>query len=172
MLYPYYFNPSTLFFCDLMESQVGNHEHHNPGLPFAMLALLSISVVITVFFFWFANHSDWSKNKKRITRISGGTSAFLTAFIFTKYHDEFILAASIIGFFPYSLVALEILKSSSKQASILGLISLLFLGFYNLSFYLNIFEFSWPILQKSCIILCLIWINLVSYNKQKPRISC
>lgn len=169
MLYPYYFNPSSLFFCDLMESKVGNQEHYNQGLPFAILALLSISVVMTVFFIWFSNHSGWSKNKKLFTSISGGISAFLTAFIFTKYHDEFILAASVIGFFPVTFVALDILKDSSKQAPVLGLISLFLLGYYNLTFYLNLFEFSWPILQKLCISLSLIWINIVSFNKQKPR---
>lgn len=172
MLYPSYFNPSSLFFCDLMESQVGNQEHYNQGLPFAILALLSISVVITAFFIWFSNHSGWSKNKKLFTSISGGISAFLTALIFTKYHDEFILTASVIGFFPVTFVALDILKDGSKKAPILGLISIVLLGCYNLTFYLNIFEFSWPILQKLCIALFLLWVNTLSFRKQKTSTQC
>ena len=154
-----------------MESKVGNQEHYNQGLPFAILALLSISVVMTVFFIWFSNHSGWSKNKKLFTSISGGISAFLTAFIFTKYHDEFILAASVIGFVPFTFVVLDILRDRSKKAPILGLICLIFLGFYNLSFYLNILEFSWPIMQKSSIVLCLLWVNIVPIKKQKTNMQ-
>lgn len=171
VIYPFYFNPGKLFFCDLMQSRVGTQEDSNPSLPFAILALFSISVVITVFFIWFSSHADWSKNKKIFTNISGGVSAFLTAFVFTKYHDEFILAASIIGFIPVSFVALDIIKDRSKKAPILGLISLVFLGFYNVSFYLNILPFSWPLMQKSSIILCLLWINILPFKKQKTSQS-
>ena len=154
-----------------MQSRIGSYEGRNPSLPFAILALISISVVITVFFIWFSNHSGWSKNKKLFTSISGGISAFLTAFIFTKYHDEFILAASLIGFVPFTFVVLDILRDRSKKASILGLICLIFLGFYNLSFYLNILEFSWPIMQKSSIVLCLLWVNIVPIKKQKTNMQ-
>ncbi len=172
LFYPHFFNPAKLFFCDLMKGQVGTQDHSNLSFLFAIAALLSISVVITVFFIWFSSNSSWSKNKKIFTSISGGLSASLTAFIFTKYHDQFILTASIIGIFPVTFVALDILKNSSKKAPVLGLISLTFLIFYNLTFYLDILEFSWPIMQKSAIILSLIWINAVSLNKQKESLQC
>lgn len=165
LYYPSFFNPIKLFFCDLMQINVGGPSNLSPGILFAILALLSISIVITAFFIGFSNQANWSVNKKRFTKISGGISAFFTALIFTSLHDEFILIASIIGILPLTFVAIEIFKNRSDKAPILGLISLLFLTFYNLTFYLNIFDFFWPIMQKTSIILCLTWINFLTFKK-------
>ena len=171
LFYPGFFNPSTLFFCDLMETNIGTEESLNQGRPFAIASLISIATVIASFFIWFANQSKWSKSKKNFTKISGSLSAFFTAFIFTKFHDQLLLTASIIGFFPFTIIALEILKTKSKHIPVLGLISFLLLAVYNITFYLNVFEFFWPIMQKVCIALCLIWINLESLRRQKSRFT-
>ncbi len=165
LLYPKFFNPTKLFFCDLMQIRIGTEDSFNKGLPFALLALLSISTVMAAFFIWFTNQTEWSNNKKKFTKICGSSAAFFTSFIFTELHDEFILIASIIGGLPVTFVALEILKSRYKNAPVLGLISFLFLAFYNFSFYLNIFESVWPLMQKMSITLCLLWVNILTFKK-------
>ena len=168
LFYPGFFNPSKLFFCDLMETSIGTKESPNHGRPFAIVSLISVATVIASFFIWFANQSKWPKPKKTFTKISGGLAAFFTAFIFTELHDEFLLIASIIGVVPVALVVIEILKTRFKYAPVLGLISFMLLAIYNLTFYLNIFEFFWPIIQKVSIVLCLIWINVLAFKKHKP----
>lgn len=171
LFYPYFFNPIKLFFCDLMQINARSPRYLSPAVLFAILALLSISTVITAFFIGFSNQADWSVNKKKFIKISGGVSAFFTSLIFTSLHDEFILIASIIGIIPLTFVAKEIFKNRSGKAPVLGLISLLFFTFYNLTFYLNIFNFFWPIMQKTSIVLCLIWINFLTFKKSNFNLS-
>lgn len=171
LFYPVFFNPSKLFFCDLMETSIGFEESINYGRPFAIASLISVSTVIASFFIWFANQSKWSKFKKNFTKISGSLSAFLTAFIFTELHDQLLLLASVIGFFPLTIIAIEMLKTKPKRIPILGLISFLLLAVYNIVFYLNIYELLWPIMQKICIAICLIWINLEAVKTQTSRFT-
>ena len=171
IFYPVFFNPSKLFFCDLMETSIGFEESINYGRPFAIASLISVATVIASFFIWFANQSKWSKLKKNFTKISGSLSAFLTAFIFTELHDQLLLLASVIGFFPLTIVAIEMLKTKPKRIPILGLISFLLLAVYNIVFYLNIYELFWPIMQKICIVICLIWINLEAVKAQTSRFT-
>ena len=171
LFYPVFFNPSKLFFCDLMETSIGFEESINYGRPFAIASLISVATVIASFFIWFANQSKWSKFKKNFTKISGSLSAFLTAFIFTELHDQLLLLASIIGFFPLTIIAIEMLKTKPKRIPILGLISFLLLAVYNIVFYLNIYELLWPIMQKICIAICLIWINLEAVKTQTSRFT-
>jgi len=171
LFYPGFFNPSKLFFCDLMETSIGTDESPNHGRPFAIVSLTSIAIVIASFFIWFANQSKWPKPKKTFTKISGILAAFFTTFIFTELHDQLLLLASIVGFFPLTIIALEMLKTKSKRIPILGLISVLLLAVYNVTFYLNIYEFFWPIMQKICIAICLIWINLEAVKRQKSSFT-
>ncbi len=169
LFYPDFFNPLKLFFCDLMQIQSETHKSLNFGRPFALLSLISISCVIATFFIWFSNQTQWSKPKKLFTKISGSAAAFFTVFLFTSLHDELILIASIVGAFPISLVGLELLKMKKKCAPVLGCSALFLLTFYNLSFYLNLFELLWPTIQKISIFLCLLWINIF-ISKQKNYI--
>ena len=171
LCYPVFFNPSKLFFCDLMETNIGIEESINYGRPFAIASLISVATAIASFFIWFANQSKWSKLKKNFTKISGSLSAFLTAFIFTELHDQLLLLASVIGFFPLTIIATEMLKTKPKRISILGLISFLLLAVYNIVFYLNIYELFWPIMQKICIAICLIWINLEAVKTQTSKFA-
>jgi hypothetical protein len=167
ILYPNYFNPRELFFCDLMDIHVGREKHFNAGLPFALMALLSISIVVAGFFIWFANQSKWSNKKKLFTKITGSLSAFFIVFVWTELHDEILIISSIIGSLPLALIALEIIKERSNYSLVFGLITLSILVLYNLTFYLNLFEFFWPIMQKTCIILSLIWINIMAFNTRE-----
>ena len=171
LFYPVFFNPSKLFFCDLMKINTGAEESINYGRPFAIASLISIATVIASFFIWFANQSKWSKRKKTFTKVSGSLAAFVTAFVFTELHDQLLLIASIIGFFPLTIIALEILKTKSKDIPVLGLISFLFLAVYNITFYLSVYEFLWPIMQKICIAFCLIWINVEAVKIKKSRFT-
>ena len=154
-----------------MKINTGAEESINYGRPFAIASLISVATVIASFFIWFANQSKWSKRKKIFTKISGSSAAFFTAFVFTELHDQLLLIASIIGFFPLTIIASEILKTKSKHIPILGLISFLFLAVYNIIFYLNVYEFLWPVMQKICIAFCLIWINMEAVKRQKSRFT-
>ncbi len=161
------FNPTKHFFCDLMQTQIVCEPIDNDGAIFALIALINISIVINSFFIWFANQTNWSKPKKLLVKITSAIAAIFTLFIFTDLHDEFILTASIIGIIPISFTAIETLKNWSIFKPILGLISFSILTFYNTIFYLNIWEVSWPILQKMSILLCLTWVNLIIRDSKK-----
>ena len=167
ILYPNYFNPRELFFCDLMDIHVGDEKHFNAGLPFAIMALLSISIVVAGFFIWFANQSAWSNKKKLFTKITGSLSAFFIVFVWTELHDEFLIISSVIGSFPLALIVLEIIKNRNKYTLVFSLLTLSILVLYNATFYLNIFEFFWPTMQKTCILLSLIWINIMAFDTRK-----
>jgi len=133
----------------------------NQGFPFALLALISITVFIISFFVWFTNQTNWSTTKKLITKTGGVTSALFTLFIFTDFHDQFILIASIIGILPVAFVSIEMVKNWKAYNPILGFISFGFLFLYNVIFYAGAFETSWPTMQKVSILLCLIWVNSI-----------
>ncbi len=169
--YPVFFNPSKLFFCDLMETNIGAENSINYARPLAIASLVSVATVIASFFIWFANKSEWTKLKKNFTKISGSLSALFTTFIFTELHDQLLFLASIVGFFPLTIIVLEMLKSKSNHVPILGLITFLLLAIYNITFYLDIYAFFWPIMQKICIAVCLIWINLEAVKKQKSGLT-
>lgn len=153
------FNPIQNFFCDLFNQ--GNFSSY-----LAIGALTSISILIASFFIWFANRTSWSKSKRRIAQIGGSLAAGFTLFIFTDYHDEFILIASLIGVIPVAMVSWEMIKNWSVYSPILGLLAFGLLGFYNLVFYLGYFQNAWPIIQKFAILLALIWVNKLVFSKQ------
>jgi O-antigen/teichoic acid export membrane protein len=155
-----FFTPTQNFFCDLFYQ--GKITHF-----LAILALFAISVTIASFFIWFANQTLWSKRKKLLIKICGIVSAGLTTGIFSRYHDELILIASIVGILPVFFISLEIIKKRKKYIPVLGLFAFGFLSFYNIIFYFNLFETEWPIIQKFSISLCLIWINILVIKKQK-----
>ncbi|MBL55844.1 MAG: hypothetical protein CMP61_01525 [Flavobacteriales bacterium] len=154
------FVPTENFFCDLF--------HHSFITRFfAIVALIAVSITIASFFIWFANQTLWSEKKKYAVKITGVVTASLTVGIFSKFHDELLLIASIVGVFPVIFVAIEISKQWKNNAPALGLLALGLLSFYNIIFYLNFFETGWPILQKISILLCLIWVNFLVIKRNK-----
>lgn len=150
-----------------METEIVCEPINNDGAIFAYAALINISIVIGSFFIWFANQTNWAKTPKRIVKITGVIAAIFTLFIFTDLHDELILIASIVGIIPVGFTALEIIRNWDLYKPIIGLFSFTFLAFYNVIFYLNIWEVSWPVLQKMSILLCLTWVNLIIRDSKK-----
>jgi len=153
-----------------MQTEIVCEPINNDGAIFAYAALINISIVIGSFFIWFANQTNWSKTQKGIVKITGIIAAIFTLFISTDLHDEFILIASIIGIIPVCFTALEIIRNWNLYKLFLGLFSFTFLAFYNIIFYLNLWEFSWPILQKISILFCLIWVNLIVRGSKRLNI--
>lgn len=157
-----FFTPAKNFFCDLFHHETRTH-------LFALFALFAISITIASFFIWFANQANWTKIKKQITKTGGLLAAILTSGIFSSYHDELILGASLIGILPVFFVTLEMIRQWKKYTPILGLFAFSLLCFYNIIFYLNYFEVGWPIIQKISILLCLIWVNILVGTKKVYR---
>ena len=148
------FIPTQHFFCDLLNLK-------NLSGYLAIGALISISTFISTFFIWFTEQTEWSKSKKLVTKTGGIISAIFTAGIFSNFHDEFILTASIIGIIPVTFISIEMIKNWKRYSPILGFITLGFLAFYNIIFYKGILESFWPIIQKTSILLCVIWVNWI-----------
>ena len=164
------FNPTKKYFCDLFIPQVGYHTKLSPSTIFAIGALISISIAVIGFFFWFSKQINSSKSKSQIIKILGCISGLLIASIgFRDIHDQALLLAIIFGIVPIAMIMLEVVKNWKKYSPILGLISFSILTFYTSSFYLNLFEPLWPVLQKISILLCLIWMNKVVMQKQQDN---
>lgn len=154
------------FFCNLFQGTISGHPTYSLSEIFAILALLAISVLTGIFFFNYSKIAGWNKQTKIFVRTSGIISACLMGLIFLPLHDELILLSAIIGFPAVVMVLMNLRKQKNRYHTIWGVITVIALVIYNGIFYLNIFEFTWPILQKIAIILCLIWINILFKNNR------
>lgn len=161
IFHPGGFNPFTDFFCNLFQDVLNNNKGYELSEILGMAALTSISSFVALFFFNYANNSTWTESKKVYVKTSGLVSAISMLFIFSSLHDELIIVASIIGAPAVGMVLMDTLKNKNRKKSFLGLITVVLLTLYNAIFYLGFLEIIWPIFQKICILLCLIWSNQI-----------
>ncbi len=161
IFHPEGFNPFTDFFCNLFQNVFKEYKGFEISEILGMAALASISSFVGLFFFNYANYSTWTEPKKVYVKTSGIVSAISMLFIFSSFHDELIIMASIIGAPAVGMVLMDTLKNKNRKKSILGLITVVLLTLYNVIFYLGFLEVIWPIFQKICIFLCLMWSNQI-----------
>ena len=170
-VHPEGFNPYTDFFCNLFQDFLNTSGSYGVSEIFGIAALFSISSFVGLFFVNYANYSSWNKSKKIFVKTSGVISALSMMFIFSRYHDELILISSIIGTPAVGMVLIDNLNNKNLKKSFLGLITVFLLTLYNAIFYLGFLETIWPIFQKLCIILCLIWSNQLITTLRKKAVT-
>jgi hypothetical protein len=145
------------YLCNLMNEK-GMNGKPNPGRPYAILAVMVLSISLMVFFIQFANTFSTSTFWKRLIIVSGVISMTTASLIFTQYHDQMTIVSSIFGLVVVIGILMEVYKSDWMMYKTSGAVCILLLGVNNYIYYTGQYIENLPSLQKITFIVVLIWI--------------
>ena len=154
------------YWCDLMGHTAINTAP-NPAKTYAILALFSLCSATLFFFISFANKLVLNKIHRRIIKASAVGSMIFAAFIFTDFHDQFIIISCLFGAVAVIGVAWEMARSNLKCYQLTGVLCVFLLCLNNLIYYSGVFLDSLPIIQKITLVLLLAWmtgLNLIKLS--------
>lgn len=157
------------YWCNLLNEESINGKQ-NPARPIAILAMLILSGSLLIFFFQFSKHFEESKIWKLIIQVCGTISMVTAIFIFTEYHDQITILASVFGFFVFIGIIRAIYQSDLQLFKMSGLLCILMLGINNYIYYSGSFIKYLPLIQKITFVFVLAWvmglnIKMIKANK-------
>jgi len=145
------------YWCNLLNEESINGKQ-NPARPIAILAMLILSGSLLMFFFQFSKHFEENKIWKLIIQVCGTISMVTAIFIFTEYHDQVTILASVFGFFVMIGIIKGIYQSDMQLFKISGILCLFMLGINNYIYYSGSFIKYLPLIQKITFVLVLAWV--------------
>lgn len=151
------YNWSENFWCELLAKSAKN-SMPNEGRPLALIGMISLSIGVSSF--WILISKELFQNNKSglIVRSLGVISMIFSSFIYTDYHDYFIMGSVASGTIAFGLLFYELKKRSWNLIFFTG-IFFLFLIMMNCFIYISeIGEIYLPLLQKFTFIFTLLWI--------------
>lgn len=156
------------FWCNLL-NETAIYGEKNNARPIALVAMLVLSVSLSLFWIIFPKDFAVKTYLKRIVQFSGVISMCLAFFIFTNAHDFITNLASFFGVIAllFSFIILKQLKW--KFLFRYGLVNL-FLVLVNNIFYYNadLLPFL-PLIQKISFLIFLVWFCLLSWNLRNVK---
>lgn len=162
------FNIFTNYWCELLGENSKNGKL-NIARPFGLIAMSVLSISLSIFWIkipYMLTLKNWMSS---ILQISGVSAMLCSSFIFTHFHDLFILLAVIFGIiaFSFSIYGLYLNKATSFFR--LG-ISCIFLILLNNFIYIFDFMINYlPIIQKFTFAFVFIWISFLSFHFFKEQ---
>ena len=145
------------YWCNLMNEK-GMNGQQNPARPFAISAMIILCFSLMVFFIRFAEASIENVHWRRVVKIGGVLSMISAILMFTQYHDLMTMISSFFGLFVVVGIIREVYRSELIIYKIVGVICLLLLGINNYIYYSGQFIEWLPLIQKTTLLLVLIWI--------------
>ena len=145
------------YWCNLLNEESINGKQ-NPARPIAILAMLILCGSLLIFFFHFSIHFEDGKIWKSIIQVCGTISMVTAIFIFTEYHDQITILASVFGFFVFIGIIRAIYQSDLQLFKMSGLLCILMLGINNYIYYSGSFIKYLPLIQKITFVFVLAWV--------------
>lgn len=162
LIFPFQFNMLENFFCDLFKQpELGSN---NLSFTVAFFALIAIFITALSFLLWYLNNLNRKNNFLKTCSIISSSSLL---FLATNLHDYFIYIITVFGLIPLMYIGVNVIQNRHHKFIWLGGAAILLLIFYNVIYYLNLFESTWAIIQKAAIILSLSWVNLMVWKNKK-----
>ena len=162
------FSWSQNYWCNLLSVTAINGQP-NKARPIAMMALIILSVALSIFWIQFPLHSNLSKSIKRIFQLSGLITQITAMFLFTALHDLVINVATLFGLVAMCGTLIIIYKLNWKILFWLGTINLLLILLNNILYYRDGLIQFLPVVQKITFLYFLLWISLIDIRFFKER---
>lgn len=154
------------YFCDLMNS-ISINGKINLAQPYAITSLISICLGLSIFFIWFSKQITVQLNHRSLLKILGVLSMVLTTFIFTRWHNNLIITAIVIGIIPIYIITITIIRNIKTYNLWLTVSTISILTTYILMYYLNIAPKTHPVFQKGTLLIGIIWIIKTIFSHRR-----
>lgn len=145
------------YWCNLMNDQAMNGKP-NPAKPFAVVAMVILSLSLLVFFMQFALVFEGCKIWGHIIKWNAILSMSFAMLMFTAYHDVMTMLSSIFGLFVVIGIIRAVYRSNLMIYKIGGFLCLVLLGINNYIYYSLNGIGVLPLVQKITFVVVLIWI--------------
>ena len=156
------------YWCDLMHFESANGQP-NPAEPYAVFAMILLCISVLAFFFRVSNILIHNKKWRLAIQISGTLSMLFAALIFTRFHNQMIILASLFGLIPVFGIIRGIARSDLFFYKITSLICILLLFLNNLLYYTDSYLNILPLLQKITFVIVLLWV--IGLNQEMNKRS-
>lgn len=158
------------FWCELMVLETAEGKS-NPGGPFAIAATFFAGLAVSAFFYRLPLICPTTVHQSLIVRVGTILCSFFVLMLFSEYHHEMLLAFCLLSFFTM-LNALIILVEGKKYAAALsGTLLFIMTQATHLFYYLGWYKEFQPNLQKTTIVLVLIWVLILNKRFKVPTLS-
>ncbi len=145
------------YWCNLFHVETIKGEQ-NPARPLAIFGMGILCLSVAIFFYQFAfllaSQSRW-KHWIWIGGIASMVSAF---FMFTQYHDELTILASILACLAVIGMLSVLYNQRIKKSQGLAITCMLLLIVNNVIYYSSMGIHYLPIIQKASILLVILWL--------------
>ena len=159
------------YWCNLLNEKAINGEH-NAAKPFAVCAMVVLSVSLTLFWFLFARHMKIKRSLRVLIQISGMLSILLSFFLLTNSnHDLVINVASMAGLVAVIGTYIGFYKNKLHLLFSFGLLMILLIALNNYVYYTKGLIIYLPVIQKITFAIFLIWICCIDINLYRRSYS-
>jgi hypothetical protein len=163
------------YWCNLLNEKAINGAV-NPAKPVALMAIIILTISLSMFAFQFAELVELAKSKKLLLLFSVTISLLLSLLLATNFSHD--LVTNLATFF--SLIAIGIIFTGlyNKRWNFLliyGLLNVFLVGVNNYFYYSPTLIADLPVIQKISFASFLIWIGCISFKlyfqDQKIRVN-
>ena len=154
------------YWCNLMNESAINGEM-SMARWIAIPAWLILCLSLAFFFYQIAELRSTTLRSKQILKFGGIFTALASSLLFTRFHDEVTILASIIGLLLILIFIRIVYHLDTKLYQVGGLVCLILLAVNNFIYYTEILLSYLPIIQKATFAFILSWI--LGYNASLYR---
>lgn len=148
------------YWCNLMNEEAMNGMP-NPARPFAIAAWVMLCGLLTLFFIRFSRQSVLGKGWRQLIAVTGVGAMLAALWLFTSWHDEATIIASILG--GMALVGVIYDRVLRKQQSDLyiGGLCIALIAANNYIYYTGSGLYYLPLIQKITFVAILGWLYTI-----------
>ena len=154
------------YWCNLLNEKAINGKP-NTAKPFAMVALMVLSLSLIIFWYLFPLQVGFKKQGRQVIQFSGVLSMLVACFIFTPLHDSIINIAGTFGMIALVGTFIGLRKLRWYKLFWIGMYCLLLIVLNNIFYYNKGLIFYLPIIQKITFLIILVWFCLITLRLHK-----
>lgn len=166
------FSITRNYWCDLFDV-VAHNGASNLSRPIAIAAMLVLTSSFGLLWYLLPGLFDWSSKRQKAIQYLGIVSMFITAFLFTRYHEVVINVGGLLGGIALALTFIELYKADYNQLLGLGLICLTLSCINYFIYETGILLFLLASTQKVTFLVFFVWagwMNIALYKKSDQRV--
>lgn len=156
------------YWCDLMDV-IALGGQPNPSRPFAITAIITLCISLAFFFYQFPLYVKVNKLWKRIIQICGIIAMFFTCLIFSPFHNQVILIASIFSLFALIGMIVGIAKNKMTKHIYVALFCGVLIVVNNYIYYSGHYLHTLPWIQKITFAVVLFWLIQLNIDTSKMK---
>ena len=162
------FSWSDNYWCNLLDTTAINGAI-NTARPFALAAMIVLSLTLTVFWYGFPVFAGMGKTCLHIIRYTGMAAMATAFFLFIGPHDIIINVASLFGLIAVIGTLAGLYHLKSKRLFFMGILNLVLVVINNVFYYKQGLLLYLPVVQKISFLFFLSWFSLISLNLSESK---